>query len=380
MEESLRLGTIAGVRVGINWSVLAIFVLLAFGLASGQLPAQFPDAGTAAYVAGGVIAAVVFLLSLLTHEVSHAVVARRNGLQVDGITLWLFGGVARLSGEADSPGAELRIAGIGPLVSLVLAGVFFGLTVAVDAAVGGVAVGVLEWLAAINLALAVFNLVPAAPLDGGRILRAFLWRRRGDKLSAAVTSARAGKAFGFVLIGLGLLQLVLAAGFGGLWLVFIGWFLINAANAEEQFARVRGALGDVRVGDVMTSDPTVVPTGLSVADALDEYVLRNRYSAFPVTADGGRPTGLVTLNRIKAVPPDARAGTAVGDIACPLNDVPTAGPDEPLAELLPRMSGCADGRALVLSDGRLVGIVSPTDVARTLERADLRGMRDAAHV
>lgn len=205
MKETLRLGEIAGVRVGVNWSVLVIFFLIALGLAAGRFPTESPGLPSVAYIAAGVATAVAFLASLLTHEIAHAVVAQRSGVEVHGITLWLFGGVARLGGEARDPAAELRIAGVGPLMSLVLAGIFFvaaGLAPAFDTP--DIVVGPLRWLAAINVALAVFNLMPAAPLDGGRILRAFLWWRRGDRVSAAVTSTRAGKAFGFLLVGLGL--------------------------------------------------------------------------------------------------------------------------------------------------------------------------------
>ncbi|MDP8928907.1 MAG: site-2 protease family protein, partial [Actinomycetota bacterium] len=359
MKETLRLGEIAGVRVGVNWSVLVIFFLIALGLAAGRFPAESPGLSSAAYIAAGLVAAVVFLVSLLAHEIAHAVVARRSGVEVHGITLWLFGGVARLGGEAKDPAAELRIAGVGPLMSLVLAGVFAaiaGVAAAVDAP--GIVVGTLRWLAVINVALAVFNLMPAAPLDGGRILRGFLWWRRGDRVSAAVTSARAGKVFGFLLVGLGLLGFVSTVSFGGLWLVLIGWFIISAASAEERHAQMRGALVDVDVGDVMTPEPVTVAPGLTVEEFLERYAFRYRHASFPLVDEAGRLAGLVTLNRVKDLPPTRRGTTHVSEIACPPAEVPTAEPDEPLAELLPRLNACADGRAIVVTDSRIVGIVS----------------------
>lgn len=169
-------------------------------------------------------------------------------------------------------------------------------------------------------------------------------------------------------------------GLGGLWLVLIGWFLIASAGAEEQHAQMRGALADVRVRDVMSPDPTVVPGDLTVERFIDDYVFRHRYATFPLADDGHRPAGIVTLNRVKQVPRERRSQLRVRDVACPADGVPTAAPDDLLAELLPRMSGCSDGRALVVEGGRLVGIVSPTDVARRLERADLRDIRAAEHV
>ena len=381
MREHIRLGRIAGVSVGINLSVLAIFVLITFGLAAGRFPAAFPGLGQGAYLIAGLVAGIVFFVSLLAHEVSHAVVAQRNGMEVEGITLWLFGGVARLQGEARDPGAELRIAGVGPLVSLVLAGAFFVVVMVLAAAgVSGLVVDVFAWLGMINLVLAVFNLVPAAPLDGGRILRALLWRWRGDRTAAAITASRAGRGFGWLLVALGLVELLFLEGLGGVWLMMIGWFLTTAATAEEQHARVSGRLANVRVADVMSPDPTTAPASIPVDRFVEEYVFPNRYSTFPLTEDGDTPAGLVTLKRVKRVPVGERSSTAVRDVACPMDEIPVVGPDEPLADVLPRMAGCSDGRALVVEDGRLVGLLSPTDVMRHLEVAELRGQLQDQHI
>lgn len=381
MNESVRLGRVAGVDIGVNWTVFVIFLLITFGLAAGRFPQQHPGLEPAAYVVAGVAAGLVFLASILAHEISHAVVAQRNGVEVDGIVLWLFGGVARLRGEPGDPGAEIRVAGVGPMVSVVL-GAAFGAVAVILSGLGasGITVGVFGWLAVINVVLAVFNLVPAAPLDGGRILRGLLWKWRGDRLGASVTAARAGRAFGWLLIVLGLIDFVGGADGGGLWLVLIGWFLTNAAGAEEHHAQVRHALGDVRVDQVMTSDPVVVPSDLPVSRLIDDHVFSSRYSSFPLVDRTGRPAGLVTLNRVKQLPADRRATTTVADIACPLDEVTVARPDESLADLLPRLAGGSDGRALVLDGDRLLGIVSPTDVAHQLEVADLRDARRREHV
>ncbi len=381
MNESLRLGTIAGVRVGVNWSVIVIFLLITSALSAGRFPTRYPDRDPIAYVVAGLVAGLVFLASLLAHEMAHAIVARRNGVEVEGITLWMFGGVARLKGEASDPGADIRIAGVGPMVSLVLAAAF-GLVAAALDGIGDDSLlrGVFVWLAIINLVLAVFNLMPAAPLDGGRILRGILWWRRGDRLSASFTALRAGRTFGWILVGLGLFDFVAGAGIGGLWMAFIGWFLTSAAGAEEEHLRIRDRLRDLPVAQVMTQDPVTVPADLTVDELLDRHVFASRYSSFPVVDEEGHPAGLVTLNRIKELPPARRRELHVGEIACPVDEVPTARPDEPLAELLPRMAGCADGRALVVDDGRVVGIVSPTDIAHQLEVIDLRSARDVEHV
>jgi Zn-dependent protease/CBS domain-containing protein len=381
VNETLRLGEFAGVRIGVNWSVLVIFVLVLVGLALGRFPLMYPDRSLATYLVAGGVAAVLFFLSLLAHEVAHALVARREGVGVDGITLWMFGGVARLKGEAADAGGELRISGVGPLVSAALGAAFWALAFVLGGlGADGLTVGVITWLGVINLALAVFNLVPAAPLDGGRILRALLWKRRGDRISAAITASRAGKVFGFALVGLGIVAIVTTPGLGGLWFALIGWFIATAAAAEEQHARVQRALGGLRVVDVMSPEPMTVPRGTAIEDVLEDYVLRSRYSAFPVVDAQGRPTGLVTLNRLKQIDRSDRAHVVVDEVACGPEDLVTTGPFTPLPELLTKMSGCADGRILVVDEGRLVGIVSPTDLTRHLERAEFRTQRADHHI
>lgn len=379
MTESFRLGRIAGIRVGAHWSVLAVLALITVGLAMGRLPLVAPGRPAVVYTAVGLIGAVVFLASLVAHEVSHAVVARRNGLGVDNITLWLFGGVAMLRGEAASPGADLRIAGVGPVVSALLGSAFFGAAALADLVdAGPLAVAALSWLAVINVILALFNLVPAAPLDGGRVLRAVVWRWTGDRYRAALIAARAGRIFGITLVGIGLAQVVVFRGFGGVWLALIGWFLVTAARAEEQYTVQQQTLAEVRVADVMTPGPVTAPSELSVQRFIDDYLLHARFSALPLLDHTDQLAGLVTINRVRQVPASDRASTRLLDIACPPSEIPIAGSEEPLTDLLPRMAGCTDGRAVVLDTaGRLVGIVSPSDVARTVQNAELRSRADA---
>lgn len=374
MRASIRLGRIAGVPVGLNSSVLVIVVILVFGLAFGRFPIVFPGLPTAVYLLVAVVAAVLFLASLLAHELAHAVMAQRHGIEVSGITLWLLGGVAELRGEPRSPGADLKIAAVGPAMSLAV-GVVFG-AVAWAISVAGWAPllsGMFGYLAAVNVLLAVFNLIPAAPLDGGRLLRAALWTRWGDRVRAAVAAARAGRVFGYVLIALGLLEVVSGLGFQGLWLVLIGLFLVNAASAEEQQTQLGAALHGVRVGDVMSPHPIVAEPDETVAGLIDRVVMHRRLSTYPLVDEWDRFLGMVTLNRIRQVPPRDRPTTRLRDIACPAADVPRARPDEALTELLPRMSGCADGRAVVLDAGdRLIGLITPSDVSRTIQTIDLR--------
>jgi Zn-dependent protease/CBS domain-containing protein len=372
MRASFRLGRVAGVPVGVNWSVVVIFLLIAGALSANLFPRSYPGHSAVAYVAAGLAAAVVFFLGLLAHEVAHAVVAKRNGIDVEGITLWLFGGVSELKGEARDPGAELRISGVGPLVSLLI-GLFFGAIAVLLALAGanGLLLGALSWLAGINVLLAIFNILPAAPLDGGRLLRAAVWKATGDRTKGAVVAARAGWVLGIVLIGLGLWRFLAGAGFGGLWLALIGWFLIGAAGQEERQARMGSALRGVRVGDVMTPQPQTASGDMTVADFVDHYLFAYRHSALPLT-EQGRPVGLVTLDRVRGIPPDRRASTTLGEVACRADDLVLARPDEQLNDLLPRLSECADGRALVVTQEQLIGIVSPSDISRAVQHGSMR--------
>lgn len=372
MTATFGLGRIGGVRIGVHWSVLVIVVLLVAGVAFGQLPVTAPGYSVAAYLIAGVVTAALFVFSIFAHEIGHALVAKREGVEVDSITLWLLGGVARLRGTARTPGAELRIAGVGPLVS-VLAGLIFG-ALAWIAGVSGfplLAVAVLGYLAVINTVLAVFNLVPAAPLDGGRILRAIIWAWKGDRHRATVWSARAGRVFGFALIGFGLVRMMLGSLGAGVWWVIIGLFIVSVATAEERISELGTTLAGVRVRDVMTPRPYVVDALMTVSAFLRDVAPVRRHAAFPLVDPDGQLHGMITLNRLRAVAPDDRDTTVLRDVACPPEEIPRADQDEPLTALLARMDGCADGRALVFERGRVIGIVSPSDISRAVS---LRGL------
>ncbi|GGO61991.1 zinc metalloprotease [Nonomuraea cavernae] len=377
MRSSISLGRIGGVPVGLNVSVLVIVVILVVGLAFGRFPVAFPGHSVAVYVIAALVTAVLFLASLLAHELAHALVAKRHGIEVAGITLWLLGGVARLRGQARTPGADLWIAAVGPLTSVV-AGAVFGLAAWLAGVAGATSliVGVFAYLAAINVLLAVFNLIPAAPLDGGRVLRAVLWKWHGDQSRASITAARAGRIFGYVLIALGFAQLVTGLGFQGLWLALIGLFLVNAASAEEQQAVLAPALHGLPVSRVMSAHPVTAHPDETVATLIDHVVMVSHLSTYPLVDEHGVFAGLVTLNRLRRVPADRRASTLLRDIACPPGDVPTARPDDLLTDLLTRMDGSADGRAVVLDDaGHLVGLITPSDISRVIQTADLRPRR-----
>lgn len=363
----IPLGRIAGFPVSANWSVLVILWLFTWSLAS-TLPTTVPGYSTATYWFAGACGAVVLLASLLTHELAHAIVARRAGVRVIDVTLWLFGGVTRLGGQAKTPQTAFRIAVSGPVTSLALAAGFAAAAAGLDImGTAHIVTGVFWWLAGINVLLGLFNLLPGAPLDGGQVLRAWLWRRHGDPVRAAVGAARAGRALAMILIGFGFVEFLAGAFVAGIWLAFIGWFIFTAAHTDETRILARNALTGVRVAETMTAHPHTAPAQITVDDFIEQYLLRDRHSAYPVEAPDGSISGLITLTQIRQVLPSRRSETLVGEMAVPLDRVPTATPNEPVTTLLERLSTDGQNRALVVDRGRVVGIVTASDLTRLVD-------------
>ncbi|MFZ0180187.1 MAG: site-2 protease family protein [Candidatus Dormiibacterota bacterium] len=358
---------IAGIRVSADWSVLVIGALLAWGVA-GTVPTSVP--GTPVWLAWvvGAIAALLLIASLTAHELGHALLARRRGIAVEGIRLWLFGGVAQMSSDWMTGRTEMLVAAIGPAVTLVLAGFFVGSSwLLVQVGAPQLVVVVAVWLAAVNVLLLVFNLIPAFPLDGGRILRGFLWTRTNNRMTATVAAARLGRFFAVVLIGIGVLDFFFVNPVNGLWLMLIGWFLDTAARGEAHGEQARHALEGVLVGDVMSKNPVIVPSWITVELLVDQYVMGHEFTSFPTHSIDGRIDGLVTMRGIKQIPAQQRSKRRAIDIAIPADRVPTARQDERITDLLKRMGTASDGRAMVYDGGTLVGIVSPSDIARLFQ-------------
>jgi Zn-dependent protease len=364
---NVRLGRIAGIEVRVHWSLAIVFALIVWTLAGQLLPAVAPDQPQSAYWIVSSLAGLLFYVSLLSHEMGHALVARRLGVKVDGITLWIFGGVARLKGEAATPGTEARIAIAGPVVSLALAILFGAATFALDATGGPALIeGDCAWLAFSNATLLVFNLVPAFPLDGGRLLRAWLWQRRHDRYSATSRAAWLGRMCAFLMIGVGLLELFAQGALSGLWLILLGWFLMSAARSEEAQVMMRGALGGLRVGDVMSRDPSVAPGWITVDEFMRSYAPGHQAGVYPLKTFDGELDGLVTLARLAQVPQEDRHVRRVRDFGTGMDQVAQASPGEPLTAVLDRFAASDDGQMLVIDGGTLVGTLSTTDITRAL--------------
>jgi len=362
MRATLRLGRVSGIDLGAHWSVLVIGALLAFGLTGGVVDAQL--------WAVVVPTVAIFLGCLLAHELGHSVVAQRNGVRVRGITLWMLGGVAQLDDRIPSAGATFRIAIAGPAVSYALAAAFFGVYGVVNAiGAPNLVVQAVGWLALVNVVLGTFNLIPAAPLDGGRILASAIWGVTGDRTRAEVGATRVGQAFGGLLIVGGLLGPAVGVPYVSLWTAIMGLFVLQTATAEQRYARQAGLVGDALVRDVMTTEPQTIRGWQTVQSARGELASAPpRQFVLPVLGWDGSIVGIVTLEQLARVPEADRGSLRVQDVAVPMTLVGTAAPTEPLLTAVSRLTRGSPGVVVVFDAGELVGVVTPADLHRAARR------------
>jgi Zn-dependent protease len=369
MRENLHLGTIGRTRVGVNWSVIVIVVLIALALATSVFPVALPGLAIGVYWAAALVTAVLFLASLLGHELSHAFVARRRGVMVDGIVLWALGGVAKLNGDAPDAKSELRIAIAGPLASVAFAGAFgllaFGLS-----ALGASALVVTAflWLAEMNAVLALFNLLPAYPLDGGRVLRAGLWRHWGDRLRATDAAAGVGGFFGTALIALGIFALLFIPAFplNGVWLALIGWFVRGASRQERRAVRITSSLDGLCVSDAMHPVAAVAPAYATLEDLVERYMRPAHLECCPLVDFNGAIAGLVSLDQLGRVSAESWRFTRASEVAWPMASLAQIAPGAALAPVVGQLSSVPSRCALVFEDGRLVGTLTLRDVEQVL--------------
>jgi Zn-dependent protease len=375
--------TIRGIPVGVDWSwflVLFLIIWLLSGFYRDVLGAG--QDSTEPYLLA-VVSAFGFFASILLHELGHAVIALRNRIGISQITLWMFGGIASLDREPDSAGAEFRIAAAGPAVPLLITAACLGAGALIDGssfwdgasfdenATISTGVAVLAWLANINAVILVFNLLPAFPLDGGRIARAIAWKLSGNRDRATIFAARLGQGFAYAFIAIGILLARAGAIFTGVWLALIGWMLAGSARASANRSRLNTRLDGLRVADVMDAEPVAIPAEASVEQALDEYFLRYRFPWFPVVDGGGRFLGLVNRGSADAIPEPDRAGRRVSEIVgADGSQAPTVSSDEPVGDLLANVDLRRLGGLPALDgDGRLAGIVTVEQVGRALRDA-----------
>ena len=370
MRWVIPLGRIAGIPIGVNWTWLPIVALVIANYASDVFPSQNPGLSDTTYLVMAAALALLFFAGLLLHELGHALVAKRQGMQIEGITLWLLGGVARILGEFPSPGAEFRVAVAGPAVSFVIGATFAA--VAWLAPLPDAVDGVVVWMGISNLFLLAFNLIPAYPLDGGRILHAVLWRFQRDRGSATRVSVGIGRGFGLVMIGLGVAAVAFGLGPGLVWLSVVGLFLVMAAGGEGRTEHVREMLDGLTVADVIERDPVCVLPTLTLAEFFDAVVWSQRYTTYPVF-DGEHVVGMLPFRNVAAVPRSQWEETRISEVMTPLESGVLLDEQETLTEAVGRLAADPLQRGLVIEDDRLVGLVSVSDVARAFERR-ARGM------
>ncbi len=365
MRESFRLGRLAGIPVGLNWSLLLVAGLITWSLADVQLPRIDPGLADSRYWTVGTLTALLFFASILAHEMGHAVIARREGIPVHGIVLWILGGVASLGHEAREPRAELRIAAAGPAVSAALAATFAGLVlVGRSFGTADIVVAGLVWLSVINGLLALFNLLPATPLDGGRILRAFLWRRWADRPRATIVAGRSGQVVGGLVITAGLWE-ISTGSIVGLWTGMVGWFIVSGARSEIDRTRSGEALSSVRVRQVMAADPPITEGWLTVGAVLANLGGTLRHTVVPVRAADGAIVGALSLDRLVTQDPAVWTEKRVAEVMLPLSAVPVLSAGARIDAVLDRFRPSDLATALVCeADGRLVGTLDEDALRR----------------
>lgn len=375
MESSFTVARIRGIPIGVHYTWAIAVVMITWSLAAGYFPQEYPGWLPRDYWFVGAAAALLLFISVLFHELCHSFVAQARGLAVNSITLFIFGGVSNIAQESEDPRDEFLIAVVGPLSSLALAGLFWLGVLAIPNDTSPLG-ALLFYLTTVNLMLAIFNILPGFPLDGGRVLRAILWGSTGSMVRGTTVATVVGQVVAFLFIGYGIWQIFIERDFlSGVWIGFIGWFLNSAAEATRRQVQVQEGFRGITVESVMTPDPPVVSPALPVRALVDEYVLRRGLRALPVAQDG-RIVGLVSLSDVKHLPEPEWSGNSVGAIMTrpPLR---TIGPEAPVARALERLVEDDVNQLLVVDkDGTLLGMLTRRDVMRFLQmRGELRMQR-----
>jgi Zn-dependent protease/CBS domain-containing protein len=361
VHGSWQIARVAGIPIRLHFTWFIVFGLITWSLSTFYFPHAAPDLPAASYWVKGVLAALLLFASIAFHELGHSLVARRYGVAIESITLFIFGGVAQMKGEPPNPRAELRIALAGPLSSLLLSGVFFVLSVNT----GGGVRPLFSYLGRINLIIAAFNLVPGFPMDGGRALRSLLWARGGNFFRATQQAARVGQKIALFFIAFGIFS-VFARIPGGLWLILVGWFLHGAAEASQRQSALQEALSGFKVKDMMTTDLVTLGPSTFLTDAVNDYFLRYGYGGLPVVEDG-RFLGFVTLKEVKDVPRPRWGTVTLGEIVVPHEERWEISPEDDVIRALESMIRQDKGRLVIVQDGKLKGMITRNGIARYVQ-------------
>ena len=365
MGSAFSLGKVFGIQFRLHYTWFIVFILVNVSLSWYYFPVYYPDWTRLAYWVIGIVSSLLFFASVVAHELAHSSVARINGIPVKSITLFIFGGIAQITREATRANAELKMAAAGPACSLVLGGLF-GLLWLLSQGISEPIVAMTLWLAQVNVILAVFNLIPGFPLDGGRVFRSILWRVTGNyKLSTRIaTQVGQGVGYLFILGGISIMFL-LHEWFSGLWLVFIGWFLRNIASSSYHQAQWREALRGISASQVMTPDCPAIPSDVTINRLVQEYVFTSGCYFFLVTDEDG-VKGILTLDNIKAVSRQNWDVTQVKEIMTPIDKVKVAHPNQDALSILEQMDENNINQMPVVSEGRVIGLIARDNLIRFL--------------
>lgn len=376
MPGSFRIGSIAGIEIYANFSWLIALVLLTVSIASGWFPRLYPGYPYTTYLLLGLIAALLLFVSVLVHELAHSLVARARGMSVKSIVLFIFGGVSNIEQEPQSPGSEFQMAFVGPLTSLIIGVVSYGLLLLIGNRPSPIA-AILLYLAWANILLGIFNLIPGFPLDGGRVLRSIIWKVTGSSERATNITTIVGQMIAYLFILLGIWLFFGGDTLDGIWIGFIGWFLLNAAQSARAQATIDTVFRGVTVEQVMNPHPVTVPANISLQKLVDEYFLPQGLRS-ALVMQGDQLAGLITLSDIRHVPREEWTQKPVGHVMVPLEKLHVIAPQQSLKEVLPLMISEDVNQLPVVQDGRLLGVVSRDAVIRSLEIRRHLGLDRAA--
>jgi Zn-dependent protease/predicted transcriptional regulator len=365
----MRLGKIMGIPIRIHYTLWLVFALIAWSLATpnGYMPHQYPGLSTGVYWAIGIASAIILFASVLIHELSHSYVAKKNGLPIARITLFFFGGVSEMTEEPQDPGLEVRMAIAGPAMSFVIAAVLGGLWYLSKALTLPVPImATLGYGALINAVLGAFNLLPAFPLDGGRVFRGSLWKRSNSLIGATRTATRISEILSLLMMLGGFAAIIFGDFVDGIWIVVLGWFIRSGAETSLGQTLVGEALTGVTVSDIMTQNVLTVTPEIKVEQLVQDYFLIYHHDGYPVVKDG-EIQGIVTLRCVRAVPKEQRANVTVAQAMVPRDKTIMIKPTQSALDAFQKMARAKVGRLLVADDGKLMGILTRGDVMRTIQ-------------
>jgi Zn-dependent protease/predicted transcriptional regulator len=378
---SLNIGKVIGIPVRIHYTLWLVLLLIAWSLAYGYMPKHYPGLGATTYWAIGTVTATILFVSVFLHELSHSYIAKKNDLPIARITLFFFGGVSEMSEEPKDAALEIRMAAAGPLTSFLIGGVLGGLYYVTGLASGPATgtnpltpvIATLYYAALLNGVLGAFNLIPAFPLDGGRVLRGSLWKRSKNLVGATANATRVSEAISLAMMAVGFFYLIIGDFVNGLWIIFLGWFIRSGAETSLRQTRLTEALAGVRVGDIMTRDLLSVSPDASVQQLVSDYFLVHPHGGYPVVS-GGKLLGVVTMSSVRSIPREKRDVERVSEAMVPLERTVIVNPNTSALDALHMMAKNGVGRLLVMDGDRIAGIVTRGDLMKTMRARQELGL------